>query len=110
MLQEIVTTIQEKCPEGESVYLAAPTYGHVPFLAGRPGLAPYPSALLAATKSERDEMLGVLKQARPQVVLLTRMGIDVPFKIEHPQESRFIEEHYELYKEIGDLFIYTLKQ
>ncbi len=102
-LDGAVAAVRAGCPPGGRVYVAAISWAHVPFLADRAGLRPYPLAALTATRGERDVVLAALDRERPAVALVTEAGFDVPFAAEHPEEAAYVAAHYRLVKRFGDL-------
>jgi hypothetical protein len=102
-LEGAVAAVRAACPPGGRVYVAAISWAHVPFLADRAGLRPYPLADMAATRGERGAILAALDRERPAVALVTEAGFDVPFADEHPEEAAYVTAHYRQMGRFGDL-------
>jgi len=96
--------------KGEYVYAGAPAHAHLCFLADRSGLPPYPSTVIAATSRQRDRVLDSLREYRPPVALLSDMGIDIPYAVEHKEEVEYIKRNYRLALKTGTLEIYRLAE
>jgi hypothetical protein len=99
--------IAENCPPGRPVYLAAPFWLHLAFLADRPGLSPLLSTALVVTEKDRRTVLESLELQKPPVALVTMQGIDVPYEWEHPEEWAYVRKHYRLKVRLDDLLIYV---
>ncbi|MEK7476516.1 MAG: hypothetical protein AAB152_12915 [Candidatus Coatesbacteria bacterium] len=104
-----VKMIEDACGPGGRVYVAAPAYAHLVFLADRVGMPPYPLVQLAPSARDRDLILSVLKSARPRMALVTLEGIDVPFAMEHPDEWEYIQRNYRMARKVGSLMIFIRK-
>ncbi len=100
--------VREFCPEGKRVFLAAPYHLIVPFLADRAALAPYPSTELAVLPGAAAVVMAALERDPPPVALVTEMGLDVPYALEHPDQWAFIRSRYRKLRTIGDLDVYVL--
>lgn len=106
-LHAMVSLVAEVCPEGQRIYLAAPFYSHLCFLSGRPGLLPYLTSSRVARTSDREAVVKTLDREKPPVALITEQGIDLPFALEHAEEWAYIQQHYRLHRQIGDLQVYV---
>lgn len=106
-LHRAVTAIRRWCPAGGRVYLAAPRYAHLPFLADRAALAPWPLVSLSATAADRAEIMTALERIRPAVALVTADGLDVPWAVEHAEARAAILRDYVKCETIGDLEVWT---
>jgi len=103
-------TVASLSKKGGFIYVGAPAHAHVCFLAGRSGLPPYPSSIIAATAGQRAQIMDSLREYRPPVALLSKMGIDIPYGVEHKEEVEFIKKNYTLYLKTGTLEIYRLAE
>jgi len=107
-LNEITGLIRSRCRPDERVYLAAPFYSHLCFIADRAAMPPYPLANLAVTSAERAVVMRELQATRPPIALITMQGIDIPFPEEHTDEWLYINKNYNLRGRYGPLLVYEL--
>jgi hypothetical protein len=94
---------------GERIYLAAPYYSYLGFVAGHPGMRPFVSSWIAATRMDRLRTISELERVKPRLALVTADSIDIPFSTGHPEEWSYIRAHYVLRARIGELEIYMRK-
>ena len=106
---QAIALINRLLVPGERIYVAAPFHTQLAFLSGHPGLVPFPSATMAATREERLAIVESLDRLKPRLALLTEMAIDVPFSRSHPEEWTYIQENYVLGEKHDDLCIYLRK-
>ena len=104
-----VALIDRLLAPGERIYVAAPFHTQVAFLSGHPGLVPFPSATMAATRAERLAIVESLDRLKPRLALLTDMAIDVTFARSHPEEWDYVRKNYLLGERYDDLCIYLRK-
>jgi hypothetical protein len=106
---QAIALINRLLVPGERIYVAAPFHTQIAFLSGHPGLVPFPSATMAATREERLAIVEALDRLKPRLALLTEMAIDVPFSRSHPEEWARIRRDYTLAEKYGDLCIFLRK-
>jgi len=106
----LIKRIQEWCPPDKRIYMAAPGYNHILFLADRAGLPPYPTVSVAASPRARQEMVEVMEREKPPLALMTEMGVDIPFAEEHAEEWAYIQKHYTLAARAELLRMYVRKK
>lgn len=93
----VVKKMRQLCPPDKRIYLSAPFYNHLLFLADRAGMPPYITTTIAATSAQRAIILQSLEKYKPPLAVLTDSGIDIPFAEEHKEEWEYIQKHYRLY-------------
>ena len=101
--------IQEWCPPDKRIYMAAPGYNHILFLADRAGLPPYPTATVAASAKARKELLEALEREKPPLALITELGVDIDFEQEHAEEWAYIQKNYNLVAKAEAIRMYRRK-
>lgn len=106
---ELVEEIRKLCPPGGRVYLAAHWHSHLIFLADRAALGPYALTYLAATESQRRDVVAALEKARPPAALAARRGIDLDFAVEHPEEWEWLQANYRPLRTVGEVTIWAPK-
>jgi hypothetical protein len=92
----VVNKMRQLCPRDKRIYLSAPGYNHLLFLADRAGMPPYPTTSLAATAAQRAAILQSFDEYKPPLAMITDGGIDLPYKEEHKEEWEYIQKHYRL--------------
>ncbi len=109
-LARMVEAVRRRCPRGGRVYVAAPRYAHLPFLAGRSAFGAIPLTTLAVTAADRAATVAALGRDRPPVALVTADGLEAPWALEHAEEARVIARDYRRVEVIGDLEIHVRRR
>jgi len=99
----VINYLHRSVPPGKRIFVAAPYYSHLLFLADRAGVPRYMTTEASAGRQRGKEMIDALERFKPPVVLLENQGVDVPFAAEQPDLASYIATHYRLGRQFGEL-------
>jgi hypothetical protein len=110
-LKRIFRFLQEKTTPGEYTYFFPNEAGYY-FLFNRNNPTRYPCAFHAATRAQREELVGDLEQKKPKYIVrsLSTAHIDgITEEMQVPEVAAYLKKEYVLDSEQGDILILKRK-